>query len=224
MLRLIHFYFRKMFKIIFGFIVICNLSCSNGEKNNSKNILYSYLLNAYQNTAYFECNKNLVKEFAKFEDQRGDVKTGAFKTPSNNMTFQDILGGEMKITENLLTLSIEVVSIPNQINLNIPPANSVYPEIFYRFNFKTNEHKIYVGIENFSNGTISQSSLNNLTVYVNSNGTVESGCGFANTEGNKITFKCDKTFSKTLVNINENSYFNVESSHRINNDYYQDCF
>lgn len=211
-------------KLILIFFLIANLSCNNKETNTSKNILNSYFLNLFQNTSYFECNKNLVKKFTKFTDPRGDVKTGAFKIPSSNLSFQDILGGEITISESLLIMKIELVSIPNQININSLPTNSLYPEIFFRYKLQTNENIIYVGIENFSNGNTSQRSLDNFPVYVNSDNKVESGCGFPLVDSNNLIFKCDKSFNKSLIHIDENSYFNVENLHRIRGDDYQDCY
>ncbi|MGE8720071.1 hypothetical protein ACO2KH_01930 [Leptospira terpstrae] len=211
-------------KLILFLFLILNLSCNNNETNTSKNVLNSYFLNLFQNTNYFECNKNLIQKFAKFTDPQGDVKTGAFKIPANNLTFQDILGGEISISESLLTMKIELVSIPNLININSISSNSLIPEIFFRYKLQTNDNIIYIGIENFSNGIITQRSLDNFPVYVNTNNKVETGCGFSIIESNHLIFKCDKSFNKSLPNIDENTYFNVETLHRIKEDSYQDCF
>ncbi|WP_210410744.1 hypothetical protein, partial [Leptospira yanagawae] len=112
-------------KLIPMLFLILNLSCNNNKTITSKNVLNSYFLNLFLNTNYFECNKNLIKKFARFTDPQDDVKTGAFKIPANNLTFQDILGGEISISESLLIMKIELVSIPNLININSIPSNSL---------------------------------------------------------------------------------------------------
>lgn len=211
-------------KLIPIFLLIANVHCYNDKTNTSKNILNAYFLNLFQNTSYFECNKNLIKKFTKFIDPQGDVKTGAFKIPSNNLSFQDILGGEIAISESLIILKIELASIPNQININSNPSNSSDPEIFFRYKLQTNDNIIYVGIENFSNGNITQRSLADFPVFVKNKNKVETGCGFPIIEMNNLIFKCDKYFNNSLSILDENSYFNVENLHRITEDNYQDCF
>lgn len=224
MFKLNNFLFRKMPKLIPMLFLILNLSCNNNKTITSKNVLNSYFLNLFLNTNYFECNKNLIKKFARFTDPQDDVKTGAFKIPANNLTFQDILGGEISISESLLIMKIELVSIPNLININSIPSNSLNPEIFFRYKIQTNHNIIYIGIENYSNGNLTQRSFDNFPVNVNINNKVETGCGFSIVESNNLIFKCDKSFNKSLTNIDENSYFNVETLHRIKEDSYQDCF
>ncbi|MCE9500010.1 MAG: hypothetical protein K8R21_05875, partial [Leptospira sp.] len=81
------------------------------------------------------------------------------------MSFQDIVGGEIKNNSNTLELTLKFASLPDRININLPPADAVNVEYQSVFSFYI-PGEIKVGLLNYSDGTKKSVSWTDFSVNV----------------------------------------------------------
>jgi hypothetical protein len=201
--------------LIFSF-----LSCSTQKADDKSEDYQSYFSLLYLQTAYFPCGRNTYK--SEFTDPLNDTRLGFLTTVPENLTFQDLIGGQINNSLTTLTLSLNFKSLPDFINLNLIPKDPMLLDYRASFTFFTPE-AISIGIFHYSNGDKQTTKWDQFNVQIFRNKQQIGSCGKPLIQKSNIIFVCEKSINSSLNQINETSEFNVEFMYKDSNLTFQDC-
>jgi len=201
------------------FIIFISCTTDNTDSKNIENQAYFSLL--YLQTAYFPCGRNSYND--EFTDPFGDTRLGFLTTVPQNLTFQDIIGGQINNSPATLTLSLSFTSLPDFINLNIIPTEPQALDYQASFTFYTPEI-ISVGIFHYSTSEPQPTRWDQFNVQVFKDKQQIGSCGKPIVQNSNLIFVCEKSLNINLSQINENTEFNAELLYKDSNFTFRDCY
>lgn len=210
-----------MSKLIIS-ISLLLISCK-ANTGNLDRAFQGYTLKLLADTQYINCEQQNYINNQEFSDPTGDVRIGNLSSISSPLTFQDIIGGKISNGTNVLNLEINLLELPNSVNIGVSRKDSLNPELNYEFTFYLSQ-VIKIGISNYSNGEKKPTYWEDFSVNVIQNSTLVAACGKANREKNKLNFQCEKNLIPLLRELNDTSKFNIDVIHKDNEIVYKDCF
>jgi hypothetical protein len=204
-------------------LILLLLSCAQPSSNENDQDYRIYLSNLFLQTSYFPCSKNQFDNTINFEDEKGDTRVGFLQQTPTNLDIQDLFGGSISNSADLLDLELQFGNIPDVVNVNLPSVDSTQVDLQISYTFYKPE-EVSIGIFHYSNGVKEPKRWNQFNIQVFEGNLSIGTCGLPIVTKTTIRFFCEKSLFPILNPLNTSTLFNVNVVYRDANITYKDCY
>ncbi|EMY78446.1 hypothetical protein LEP1GSC060_3953 [Leptospira weilii serovar Ranarum str. ICFT] len=198
-------------------ILFCLSDCSGGKIEDP--ISENYITYLLLTTASLPCSPQTYTNPWSFTDLHGDVKAGFLNTSGPEVSYLDLISGNVEDNATNVIFSLTLGSIPDTIGVD-GSSNVTEYEWLYDFQGK-NSFKI--GIVPVPKGTPQRIPFQNLEVLVWRNLSFIGGCGNLNVQTNTANWICEKNTIPDLNELSKTESISVEATTQNEGIRYSDC-